>query len=567
MADDLTGVATPARILHVGDDPRTALLIGEMLRSAWPDGMVLARAERLPDATQELLDRGASCVLLDISLHGTDLLAWIEQIRTAAPDVPIVIIGERAEEIALRAIAAGAQDYLVRGELYPALLRRALSSAMQRKRSEVKLAHQALHDPLTGLPNRALFLDRLGVALDRSRRTSPSIAVLFLDVDNFKQINDTLGHAAGDRLLTGLADRLGVMLRPMDTVARFGGDEFTFLFEELAGEREAVLIAERISRTASLPIPLEQGEASITVSIGIAMVTDANVSPDTVIREADAAMYRAKELGRSRYELFDEASRQRAAERLDLESGLRRGLERGELRVHYQPKVSLNGHLNLVGFEALVRWEHPDRGLIAPKDFIPLAEETGLMMQLGEYVLRDALRQVMRWRETNPELTVAVNVSLRQLEDSGLVPLLAGVMNEASADPAVLALEISESAVTHNPELAARVLQGLRTIGVGLTIDDYGSGSSSLAGLKRLPIDTLKIHESFVSGLGRNPHERPLVGAVVELGHALGFTVMAEGVETDVQLAELRSLGCDRAQGFLFGRPVPEDQVDALLAR
>jgi diguanylate cyclase (GGDEF)-like protein len=566
LGDDVAGVAVPARILHVGDDPRTALLIGEMLRSVWPSGVVLARAERLPDAAQELLERSASCVLLDISLPGTDQLAWIEQIRTAAPDAAIVVIADRDDDLELAVIEAGAQDYLIRSELYPALFGRALRHAIQRKRGEVKLSFQALHDSLTGLPNRALFLDRLGVALDRSRRTNASIAVLFLDVDDFKQINDSLGHAAGDRLLVGLADRLRGMLRPMDTVARFGGDEFTFLFEELGGEREAVLIAERISRTASIPIALDHGENSITVSIGIAMVTDASIYPETVIREADAAMYRAKELGRSRYELFDEASRQRANERLELEDALRRALERSELRVHYQPKVSLGSQLGVVGFEALVRWEHPDRGLIPPRDFIPLADETGLVMQIGEYVVRDALRQVMRWRQLRPELTVAVNLSLRQLEDSGLVPMLAGAMRATAADPSVLCLEISESAVTHNPDLAARVLHGLRTIGVGITIDDYGSGSSSLASLKRLPIDTLKIHESFVTGLGSDPDETPIVGAVVGLGHALGLTVMAEGVETDAQLAELRALGCDRAQGYLFGRPVPEQEVQALLS-
>ena len=271
---DQVDAPTLVRALIVTGDRRTAALIGEMLQASWSDGLVVAHAGQLTDATHELLEHAASCVLLDLSEH-EDRIAAVEQIRTAAPDVPIVVLAERADEDeAVTVVKAGAQDYLVRSELSPALLRRAVMYAIERKRLEAQLAHRALHDPLTGLPNRALFLDRLGVALDRSRRNNASIAVLFLDVDNFKQINDSLGHAAGDRLLSGLADRLQSMLRPMDTVARFGGDEFTFLFEELTSEREVILIAERIGRAVRLPIHLEEADTTVTVSIGISIVTD-----------------------------------------------------------------------------------------------------------------------------------------------------------------------------------------------------------------------------------------------------------------------------------------------------
>ncbi len=307
------GPEEPARVLLIEDDARSAILIGEILRGAWDEGLVLTRTRRLADATQELLDRGSMCVLLDLSVAAEDPIDAVEQLRIAAPDVPLIVLAERGDEqLAVDAIRHGAQDYLVKSEVYPALLLRTIRHAVERKRSEVRLVHQALHDPLTGLPNRALFLDRLGVALDRSRRTNASVAVLFVDVDNFKEINDSLGHSAGDRLLTELAARLRTMLRPMDTVSRFGGDEFTLLFEDLSSEREVVLIAERITQAMGRPIRLEQGEAAVTVSIGIATVTDPTIPPETVIREADAAMYRAKELGRSRYELFDETSRQRA---------------------------------------------------------------------------------------------------------------------------------------------------------------------------------------------------------------------------------------------------------------
>ncbi len=566
MAEDHSGASAPARILLVEDDPRTAMIIGEMLRVIWTEGLVVAHAERISDATQELLDHGATCVLLDLSREKGDRLAALTHVRTAAPDVPIILLSDEADdETGLLAVKAGAQDQLVKSELHPALLSRAVKYAIERKRSEVELAHQALHDPLTGLPNRALFLDRLGVALDRSRRTQSPVAVLFLDVDRFKQVNDSLGHAAGDTLLIGLADRLQEMLRPMDTVARFGGDEFTFLFEELESEREAVLIAERISHTTSLPIKLDDGETSVTVSIGIAMVTDPGVAPDHVIRDADAAMYRAKEQGGSRFELYDDSSRQRAMERIELEVALRHALEHSELRVHYQPRVSLNGDTVLVGFEALVRWEHPERGLISPSEFMDVAEDSGLILPIGEYVIEQALRHVGRWRQSRPGMTISVNLSSRQLVDPGLVSRLAAAIHASGIDPSVLCLEITEDTVEHNPEVVARMLEALKGIGVTLAIDDFGMGYSSLNSLKQLPVDMIKIHESFVNHLASEPGDAAIVGAVVELGHALGLNVVAEGVETDAQLAQLRDLGCDGAQGFLFSQPVPEEDVHRLL--
>ena len=323
-------------MLLVGHDTPDANLISEMLRSSWAEGLVIAYAERFKDAARELHDHGASCALL--SIHGTDDVQSLAYLRSTAPDVPIIVVSDRAdEEVALRALRTGAQDFLVKNEVNPILLRRAISYAIERNRTKVRLAHQALHDALTGLPDRELFLDRLAVALDRSQRTGTALAVLFLDVDNFKRVNDTLGHAAGDRLLEGLAERLRMTLRPMDTVARFGGDEFTFLFEELASEREAMLIAERISRTVALPIMLEEGETAVTVSIGISLARGSSLAAETVIREADAAMYRAKARGRSRYELFDESLRQRGMQRIELETALRNAIPASSCRWRKRP--------------------------------------------------------------------------------------------------------------------------------------------------------------------------------------------------------------------------------------
>jgi diguanylate cyclase (GGDEF)-like protein len=566
VTDDQGGTEGLTRVLLIDQDRRSAILIAEMLRAGWKAGLVIAQVDRLDDAARELVEYGASCVLL--AIRGTEDVEPLAYMHTSIPDVPIVVVADGSDErLGLSAMRAGAQDYLVKSELTPALLRRAVAYAIERNRSDVRLSHQALHDTLTGLPNRALFLDRLEVALDRSQRTGAGLAVFFLDIDNFKTVNDSLGHAAGDRLLEGVAERLRAMLRPMDTVARFGGDEFTFLFEELESEREALLIAERISHTVGLPMRLEDDDASITVSIGIAMAGGLGVGAEVVIREADAAMYRAKARGRSRYELFDESLRQRGMERIEMEVALRGAIERSELRVHYQPKVSLRGASRLVGFEALVRWDHPERGLIAPAEFMPLAERTGLVLPIGEFVLERALHELTRWRATRPEVTLSVNLSARQLKDTGLAASLVRAMEASGNDPAAVCLEISERALTEQPEIALQVLHRLKADGVTLAVDDYGTGNTSLASLRRLPVDTIKIDESFVGELGGDAEQASIVSSIVELGQALGFGTVAEGVETAGQLEQLRRLGCEGAQGFLFGRPAPADEAEALLDR
>jgi diguanylate cyclase (GGDEF)-like protein len=553
----------PVRILLIESDPRSAMLIGAMLRATWEEGLRLSQAEQL---SEELPGDDLECVLLGLGPAGGERLDALEQLRQLVPEVAVVALTETADErIALSAIRAGAQDSLVKSDLNPARLRRAVRHSVERKRAETRLAHQALHDQLTGLPNRALFLDRLRVALDRSRRTRATVAVLFLDLDNFKEINDTLGHDAGDRVLVELAERLRTTLRPMDTVARFGGDEFTLLFEELGGDREVVLIAERLSTAVAHPIQLPGGPATVTASIGIALVSDPSVPAETVIREADAAMYRAKDGGGERFELYDETSRRRATDRLELEAELRRALERDELRVHYQPAVTLDGHDDVLGFEALVRWQHPERGLIGPNAFMPLAEETGMVIPIGHFVLERAVRQIVRWRREWPELKVSVNVSPRQLEDTALAAVVTAMLDGTGSPADALVLEIPDRALAGDPERAVRTLTALKRTGVSIAIDDYGTASSPLSDLRRLPVDAIKLHESFVWTLDSDPDESTVVGALVELAHGLGLGVSAEGVETEVQLERLRALGCDSAQGYLFSPAVPGEQAHALL--
>jgi diguanylate cyclase (GGDEF)-like protein len=559
------GLSKAVRVLLIEGDPRAATAVCEMLRAIQGHGLVITQTDKIADAAQELVDHGATCVLLDAA-PGTNVVEAVQQLSAAAPDTPIIVLADRASgESGVAAVRAGAQDHLFTADLNATVLGRAVRYAIERKRSEVALALQALHDPLTALPNRALFLDRLRVALDRSRRTGGPVVVMFLDVDGFKAVNDSLGHTAGDLLLTVLADRFRGLLRPMDTVARFGGDEFTFLFEGLDGDRDAALVAQRISRSAGLPLALGDDTMSISVSIGVTIVGDPQGAIEEVIRQADVAMYRAKELGGARFEMFDGVMRRLPRPRSELERALRQAMARSELRVHYQPRVSLDAETGLQGFEALVRWDHPERGLMEPVDFMSVAEETGLIVPIGEWVLDQALQQVRRWRQTRPGVTITVNLSGRQLRDPGLVGRLSTAMRDGGHDPAAVCLEVSAAAVEAEPELATRQLAALNEMGFTLAIDDFGIGAASSTTLSRLPVHVLVIDQTLVSGLDRGDRSAGSVTAAVELGHRLGMSVVAEGVETDAQLAALRDLGCDGAQGYLFSEPVPEESVISLL--
>jgi diguanylate cyclase (GGDEF)-like protein len=569
LRQEQEGVGKPARVLLAENDPRTTLLVGEMLRVGWP-GLVLIQTESLADATQELIDHGATCVLLGLTSEPAPLDA-LGRLTAAVPHVPIIVLADDADEgFGVDAVRAGAQDVLLRPELTPSGLARSVRHAIERKRAETALARRALHDPLTSLPNRALFLDRLRVALDRSRRTGTAVVVMFLDVDGFKQINDSLGHSAGDLVLTVLGDRFGRLLRPMDTVARFGGDEFVFLFEGLESEPEAALLAERIRASAQLPLAFGDEPIAISVSIGVRIVSDPEAGLEDVVHDADRAMYRAKDLGGARFELFEAGPvLNDPAERLadaDLESALHQALARSELRVHYQPRVSLNGDTGLVGFEALVRWEHPEHGLMEPVEFIGVAERSGLIAEIGDWVLQQALDQVERWRRSRPEVTISVNLSGCQLQDAALRDRLMRTMRQGGHDPSVLCLEVSAEDLMADPESASRQLAALNELGVTLAVDDFGADEDELADLQQLPVHILKIDQALVERLGQAPDDLAGVSAAVELGHRLGLYVVAEGVETDEQLARLRDLGCDGAQGYLFSRPMPEEGVFSLLA-
>ena len=438
-----------------------------------------------------------------------------------------------------------------------------------RKLAEQQLHHDAFHDALTGLPNRALFMDHLKLAIARSQRnTSATFAVLYLDLDRFKIINDSLGHTIGDQLLVGIADRLKKHLRPGDTVARLGGDEFTVLIEDIAEESEAVQVAERILKELSNPFTLSGREVFTTVSLGIAPSSTGYDRAEDILRDADTAMYRAKSLGKARYEIFDKAMHARAINILQMETDMRRAIEREEFVIHYQPIVSLSD-FRLRGFEALVRWQHPERGFISPMDFIPVAEETGMIIQIGEYVLREACRQMQHWQKgfpVDPPLYVTVNLSSKQFSQTTLISKVAMILQETGVRPHTVKLEITESVVMENIDTATDMLRQLRALGVQLAIDDFGTGYSSLSYLHRFPIDTLKIDRSFVTRMSENNENTEIVRTIVVLAQNLGMDVVAEGVETNEQLVLLQKLGCENGQGYFFSKPVAPNGAEKIIA-
>jgi diguanylate cyclase len=429
--------------------------------------------------------------------------------------------------------------------------------------------NQLLRDPLTGLPSRLLYVNNLKLALERlGRGPNRSVAVLFLDLDRFKVINDSLGHAEGDELLVAVAERVGHSLRRHETLARFGGDEFVILCEDIFDDEDAVAVAERVLKAFSLPFQLAHGETIAAASIGISVTSDPNQDPDDLIRDADAAMYRAKGAGGARVVLFDEVTRERALARLHNENAIRKAIDREEFRVFFQPEVSIDGE-RITGLEALVRWQHPERGLLGPGEFISLAEETGLIVPLGTWILRDACKRAVVWQRGRPShqpLILRVNVSARQLGQDSFRETVAAIIKETGIDPAWLCLEVTESVLIEDPESSIRVLTELKELGIRIAIDDFGTGYSSLEYLRRLPVDCVKVDRSFVRGLPDNEEDVAIVNAVIELGHALKLSVTAEGVETADQLGNLQTAGCDTAQGFLFYRPEPPEVVERLFA-
>jgi diguanylate cyclase (GGDEF)-like protein len=439
----------------------------------------------------------------------------------------------------------------------------------ERREAEERLEHQAFHDPLTDLPNRHLFLNRLGRALQRTRRRrGRKAAVLFLDLDGFKVVNDSLGHEVGDLLLTVVAQRLGRCLRPEDTLARFGGDEFVVLIEALDDPAEAVRVAERITEELRWPFIVEGRELYVTASIGISLGDARTHDPDALLREADTAMYRAKGEGEG-FRVFDPSMYERAFRRLEVENDLRRAIEREEFVVHFQPIVRLDDDGGVWRIEALVRWEHPERGLLDPDEFVPVAEESGLVVPIGEQVLEQACRRGVEWQREfprTPPLVMCVNLAARQLSRPDLADTVERVLGETGMEGGCLSLDVTETVYVSTLDGNTAVLDRLKAMGVEISIDDFGTIYSSLSYLKRLPANAIKIDKSFVKGLGGEVEDTAIVRMIIGLAHTLGMEVIAEGVESEEQARLLKEMGCDFAQGYYFAQPLPPEEIPALLS-
>jgi diguanylate cyclase (GGDEF)-like protein len=563
----------PSRVevLLVEDNPGDADLVRETLSCSHHNGFVVTRVARLDEALCELKQRDFDVILLDLALPDRQGLQTLKRARAAASSVPIVVMtGLDDEGLALQAVQSGAQDYLVKGHVEPRILSRILRHAIERQQllSELERAREREHllatrDPLTGLPNRQFFFDHLSQAMAQAERRSSSLAVLFLDIDRFKNINDSLGHEMGDRVLQELAQRLLSCVRVGDAATRLGGDEFTITISDVSREQDVARVAEKILGVISKPCVIEGHELCVTSSVGIALFPSDGRDCTTLIQNADAAMYTAKEQGRSTFRFYRPAMNDRACERLLLENELRLALRRNELRVYYQPEVSVVSG-EIIAAEALVRWDLPGRGILLPSDFMGLAEQTGLIVPISEWVLRTACQQNKAWRRDGyPPIRMAVNLSPRQLKVSHLERTVAEVLTECGLDASSLELEFPESGMALEAALDTERLLGLKRMGVRLAIDDFGTGYSSFGVLKSLAFDVLKIDQSFIQGITSDRQGAAIAAAMIRVADGLELDSIAEGVETDEQLEFLRSHKCGEMQGYLFSRPVPPEKFSA----
>jgi diguanylate cyclase (GGDEF)-like protein len=540
--------------------------LGTPILPSWRENFLLAAPMFLPtSAAASLMHLALQYNALTMFVLGTPILLAIHfghrRYRDSLQEQLNLI--ERAQ----RERAEQAEQYVEELSHYVAELERT-GNALQESKEHFR--HAAFHDALTSLPNRSLLNEKLKSAIGRAQqRGGNQFAVLFLDLDRFKNINDSLGHTIGDQLLVTLARRLENSVRDVDTVARLGGDEFAILLEGIKTSSDALYMAERVQKELASPFTLSGHEVFTTASIGVALGEAGYEQPEDILRDADTAMYRAKESGKARYEVFDTAMHARASNLLRLENDLRRAIEREEFRVYYQPIVALEtGHI--AGFEALVRWQHPERGFISPAEFISVAEDTNLIIPLGLWVLREACLQTVRWQWQSPanrRLTLSVNLSGKQFLQADLVECIEGILEETGLDPRSLKLEITESAMMENAESAIAMLLRLKALGVQLSIDDFGTGYSCLSHLHRLPLDTLKIDRSFVNMMNASAENSEIVRTIRTLAGNMGMDVVAEGIETLDQLSRLTELKCEYGQGYLFSKPVGARDAGTLLAK
>jgi diguanylate cyclase (GGDEF)-like protein len=550
------------RVLLVDKEEQDCVLTRQLLSQAGGRGFVLEWIPGYEGALETMRRNAHDVYLLDYRLGERTGLELLREAIYDGCKAPMIMLTPQADlSIDTEAIKAGAADSLVKDQINGTLLERSIRYAIERKRADERMAYLAQFDSLTGLANRALFKELLSLALARAERNGTHLALMFLDLDRFKVINDSLGHDGGDQVLKIVAERLRSRTRKSDTVARLGGDEFTVVLEGIHTAHDASLVAQELIDIVSLPITVQEQELFVTPSIGIAIYPQYGGDPESLIKNADMAMYRAKRQGRNTYRFYTTDTDGKASKNLALDSSLRRALDRGEFLLYFQPQVEVETR-QVIGVEALLRWQHPERGMIYPEEFIPLAEENGMIVPIGEWVLRSACNQNKAWQQAGLKpVYMGVNLSARQFRQKSFIAMVAAIMEESQLDPKYLDLELTESLLFESNGASASRLADLKSLGINISIDDFGTGYSSLSYLKCFPISTLKIDKSFVGDIPKNTEDAAIASGMIALAHGLQVKVTAEGVETQAQLDFLRDRGCDFIQGHFITPPVPEQEV------
>lgn len=553
------------RVLLVEDNSDDVAQFQELIADAGADRFALTTVGLIRGALDHLCQHTYDILLLDLTLPDGRGLSNLNQVQAIAPTMPVIVMSNiNDERLALHAVKAGAQDYLVKGRMDSRVLARVMRYAIERKRVDERLTYLAHYDVLTGLPNRVLFRDRMTRAFAHAQRHGHSIALMFLDLDNFKSINDTLGHDAGDQLLKTAARRLESCVRKNDSIARLGGDEFTIVLEDVSNADDIASVAQKILDSMSRSFSLDGHEVFVTVSIGIAFYPTCGLDPVTLIKNADTALYSAKAHGRGCFKFYNPQMHLMASERLAMITALRHAAQRREFVVHYQPQLDPRTR-HVCGVEALVRWNHPTKGLVLPTQFISLLEETGLIISVGEWILHTACTQLRSLADEGLLLKMNVNVSMRQFQQADFVRRVANIIEETGADPKQLQLEVTESVLVDNVHTTTAKLSALCAIGIQTSIDDFGTGYCSLSYLKQFPLHGIKIDRTFIKDIETGSNDAAIANAIIALGHSLNMEVVAEGVETENQLAFLKGQGCDIVQGFYYSEPLPGDLLPGWL--
>ena len=566
--------AAPLVALVVEDNRSDALLTRALLRKANPRMQVL-HADRLSRGLEVMSRRSLDVILLDLTLPDGGGIENIDTIRAVAPQVPIVVLTDVDDaRLETRMLQAGVQEFLVKGQFNGQGLTRAIRRALERQELLRRLEkareleqYLAYHDALTGLPNRQLMTDRLHQVLVKARRNGAIVGVLIVDLDSFKSVNDLFGYGVGDHLLKETAVRLRRCLRESDTLARLSGDEFIIILDDLKREQDVAGVARKVLEMLAGPVYIDGNEIKASVSIGISVFPDDGPDLETLIRNADTALYRAKGQGRNTYQLYNLSMDIHAAEQAELEESLRRALERDEFILHYQPLMDIaSGGVRSV--EALLRWQHPKYGLVTPDRFIPQAEDSGLIDPIGEWVLQRACQENVKLQKAGlPPVRMAVNLSARQFRNRNLHDMVLGTLDRTGMNPSCLGLEITESNAMKDVEYSIQTLRMFKEAGVKVAIDDFGTGYSSLSYLKRFPIDTLKVDRSFIHGVPNDRDDKSITSAIIFLAHNLDLGVIAEGVETRSQLSYLKAMRCDEVQGFYYSRPLTYANLESFMRK